>query len=355
MPLSLDHSIKNASILIGAFLCLCVTSCKKSHSTPTWESSPSSHAKVTKEHPESSTSQTTTSPASAKQPHSDKQKNVSNTTSKPIRFIAYNLQNYLTIRRYNDGHPTETYKPEEEIRVLIRLISQAHPDILGVCEIGRDKDLKNLQSRLKKVGVNLPYTHRVYGSDLARSLAILSRFPILSKSKPKDLSYSLHGIPFQMSRGILDVTLQLPHQQVRFLGVHLKSKRPVREADQAMMRRHESILLKKHIDSILTKNPSTKLLVYGDFNDTKRSQTIETIRGYHRSKNHLYPIELKDSRGETWTHYWKFEDLYSRIDFVFVSKSLTPWIDQKKSTIIDTDIHQQASDHRPLLILIKNQ
>jgi len=241
------------------------------------------------------------------------------------------LRNYLTMHRFSHGKSSTRSKPEKEVRKLINIIQSAHPDILGVCEIGQDKDLKDLQSRLKKAGISLPYIHRTHGDDPVRSLAILSRFPITSTAKPTSSHYTINGKPFQISRGILDVTIQLPNKKIRFLGVHLKSKRPVEEADQAIMRRYESILFRKHIDTILTQTPNALLLAYGDFNDTKHSKAVYTIKGRSHTRNQMEMLNLTDSRGETWTHYWKREDTYSRFDYVFTSKQLTPFIDKRNA------------------------
>lgn len=354
------HSSKHASIFIGAFLRLLIhislltfltSACKERPSTPDWsnEFTPNSQALAIGE----------------KDPPSDhvakRQKTTATTATQAetsnnpqeVRFLTYNLRNYLTMRRYVDGNFSLISKPEEAITHLVDLIKSARPDILGICEIGTATDLKNLQSRLKKQGIDLPHTHLVHGSDKVRSLAILSRLPIVSTAKPKTSSYQLSGRPFQISRGILDVTIQLPSKKLRFLGVHFKSKRPIPEADQELMRRNEAILLRKHINHILTDSPKTQLLAYGDFNDTKRSKTLYTVKGREHSQKRLDMLNLSDSRGETWTHHWEREDIYSRFDYVLTTPILTKSINRKTSRLLDPKDWEEASDHRALLIVIQ--
>lgn len=326
-----------ASIIFGAFFCLCVSACGEKKSTPDWK--------------ESSKPELQNEPATQSVAQTPSKANRSNGT--PVRFLSYNLKNYLTMRRYSNGKASYTSKPEEEIETLVEIIKNAQPDILGVCEIGTPKDLKDLQTRLKKAGIDLPHSHRAYGGDAVRALAILSRYPILSWSLPKEMFYKLDGRPFKISRGILDATIQLPAKEVRFLGAHFKSKRPIEEADQELMRRSESMLFRKHIESILAQNPETMLIAYGDFNDTKRTKSVYTIKGRSNSKNHMEMLELADSRSENWTHNWKREDIYSRFDYVFVNRKLAPFIDRKGSRILDPETWDKASDHRPLLVLIR--
>ena len=269
------------------------------------------------------------------------------------RFLAYNLKNYLSMRRYTNGAVVYTSKPNEEIQALISIIQSARPDILGICEIGKDSDLKDLQARLRNAGIDLPHSHRVHGSDHVRALAVLSRHPIIATHVPKDLGYTIQGSPFTISRGILDTTIQLPQRKVRFLGVHFKSKRPIKGADQSLMRRNESLLLRKHIDDILTADPNTLLMAYGDFNDTKRSTAVSSVRGRSNSNLHMKMIELNDSRGESWTHYWKHEDIYSRIDFIMTNPNLATYISHKDCKLLTPENWQSASDHRPMLVIIK--
>ena len=320
--------IKSASIFIGVFFCLFTSSCDDRKNTPTWEQ---------KEIVTPSYQQ-----ASKAQP-----------LDKPVRFLAYNLKNYLTYTQETSDGKISRSKPEQEIAALTEVIATAKPDILGICEIGTIEDLDDLKNRLKAQGINLPHSHLTRGADQTRSLAILSRFPIVKKNKPEQSHFSLNGIKFQISRGILDTTIQLPNQQIRLLGVHLKSKRSSQIADQALIRKNESMLLRKHIDVILTENPDTELLVYGDMNDTRRSSTLDSLRGRSNSPLSLTILELKDSRNESWTHYWAQEDVYSRFDYIATNRQLKKRVNLQKSHILDPENWNAASDHRPLLVIFE--
>lgn len=333
---------KHASTIVGAFCLLLLSSCNEKKSTPNWEQSP----QPAKESPQQKTEAPKPGPKPSPPPFID------TTGADHVRFLSYNLKNYLTMRRYINGRTITSSKPEDEIEALIEVITTSKPDILGVCEIGSPTNLKDLQTRLKTAGVDLPHAHQVLDYDKVRTLAILSRYPITSTGKLKDDSYSLSGHHFKISRGILDATVQLPSKQIRFLGVHFKSKRPIPEADQELMRRSESYLLRKHINNILNASPNTHVIAYGDFNDTKRTPTLRTAMGRLNSKTGLIVLHPTDSRGELWTHHWTREDIYSRFDFVMASKNLIPHIDQKASHILDPDNWKKASDHRAIMVLI---
>jgi endonuclease/exonuclease/phosphatase family metal-dependent hydrolase len=347
----LNHQLRSvivhAPISLGAFFCLLAATLagcsEKKEVTEKWQSAAG----------ESAAGSATAPPAQPIATEPDKPAPAPAGQGEETRFLAYNLKNYLSMRRYIDGTVVYTPKPREEIQALISIIHSAKPDILGVCEIGNDADLKDLQARLRRVGIDLPYSHRVQGSDRARALAILSRHPIIATHVPKELNYRIQGVNFAISRGILDATIQLPRREVRFIGVHFKSKRPIKEADQSLMRRNESLLLRQHIDDILSTNPDTPLLVYGDFNDTKNSRAVSAVRGRPQSDLHLEMIKLNDSRGENWTHYWQHEDIYSRIDFIMANPKLAAYIHHKGCKLLTPGNWQTASDHRPMLVLIR--
>ena len=274
-----------------------------------------------------------------------------------LTFCSYNLKNWLTMDRFDQ----QTYKtlpsapkPEDERVRVVKILAAIKPDILGVCEIGTADDLADLQKRLKAAGIDLPHTELAHGGDPVRRLALLSRLPIKARNSQTDLKYQLgdQTLPFQ--RGILDATIAItPTFDLHFVGVHLKSKREITEADQAQMRRNEARLLRKHLDSIFTKEPGARILAYGDFNEHRNEPAISDIMGSPRtSDTAMQDVWLKDVDGEVWTHFWDAADTYSRLDYCFASRLLRPHLDYRKCYIYSARDFDKASDHRPLVIKI---
>jgi endonuclease/exonuclease/phosphatase family metal-dependent hydrolase len=271
-----------------------------------------------------------------------------------IRVVHYNLRNWLDMERRVGGEiKGSAPKPEPEKKALIKIVAAARPDVLGVCEVGPEKDVIDLQARLKAAGIDLPHRAVHTGADAVRHLAVLSRFPIVSDQSPSNLTYRLgdQDMPFQ--RGILDVTLQVtPDYRLRLLGNHLKSRREVVEGDQQIMRRQEALLLRRHLEAVLAGEPDVNLLVYGDFNDTKNEQSIRIVQGQFGEKDYLRDLWLEDVDGYRFTYYWSVPDRYERIDFAFVSNGLWPEIDMKQSFIGKDEEWLKASDHRPLVMAL---
>ena len=263
-----------------------------------------------------------------------------------LTVVSFNLENYVMMERGGQTLP----KPDSEKAAVVNILKKLNPDVLGVCEMGDKTQLDDLQKRLADAGLKFVDSELVISAaDQVRHVALLSKYPIVARNSVADASYTLDGKPMKVQRGFLDVTIKVGDDvQLRCIGVHLKSKRPVPEGE-ALMRRNEAHLLRAHVDEILTKEPATKLLVYGDYNDTKDEPPLQEVMGRRNSPMHLQDILLTDDRGERWTHFWKTADQYSRIDYLLVSKALEPLVDEAGSFINNTPDWNDASDHRALV------
>lgn len=274
----------------------------------------------------------------------------------PVKFAAWNLRNYLhTVTVPANFAPRDTRpKPPDEVAAITRILVSLQPDIAGMCEIGGQEDFAALQHRLKEAGLDLPHAELVQSADVSRHLGLLSRYPIIERHPQTALSYQLDDSKLPVQRGFLDVTVAITGTyHLRLIGTHLKSKREVPEANEALMRRNEAHLLRQYVDSVLTAEPAANLLVYGDFNDTRDLPAVRAIRGTMGANGFLTEITPVDIRGTRWTYYFPEADTYSRIDFLLASKSLVPEVEAKQSLIYSGDDWFSASDHRALTTVIR--
>ncbi len=337
---------KNAPrVLLGAFF-LC-TSCKD-------------QKKAVESPKEPTPVQSATKPPAPPAPESEPQqvptpaKVAPTADSKGIRFMAYNIENYLTMTRYVKGGGKQlSSKAPEEIAALVDIIVKERPEILGICEIGTADDLKDLQSRLKEAGLDLPHAVHTGGADTTRHLGILSALPIAANDSQKEVAYQIDGRDRMMGRGILDVTIDLPGGPTHFIGLHLKSKRELDDFDQAEIRLNEARLTRAHCEAIMAKDPNARLVVYGDMNDTRKTPPLAALMGKYKTPTYLGDVFVKDSRDHLWTHFWSYQQQYARFDWVLVSPSVYRDVDQDLSYISDRDNWNEASDHRAIVVTLK--
>jgi endonuclease/exonuclease/phosphatase family metal-dependent hydrolase len=137
---------------------------------------------------------------------------------------------------------------------------------------------------------------------------------------------------------------------LRILGVHLKSPRVVPDFDQAEFRRAESLILRRHVEDILESTPQTRLLVYGDFNDSKNSPVVTGVLGRAGTGTSLTALPLADRQGDQWTYRWEEGDEYTRVDYVMVSGNLRPLVRRSGTRLHRSKDWFKASDHRPLIV-----
>jgi len=269
-----------------------------------------------------------------------------------IIFAHYNVENYLEQDRREGEQVLFGPKPEAEKNILVRIIKEIHPDILGIAEMGPEDQFMDFRNRLESIGLHYPSAEYVDGPDAERHLALLSRFEIVERHSQKRIEFDLNGQRSLVQRGFLDVTIEVnPSYRLRLVGAHLKSKLPI-PVGEALLRRNEARLLRTHVDEVLNREPGTNLLVYGDMNDTRDQPALQEILGPRRSLNHLTDIPLADEQGDRWTYYRRQSDTYDRIDYIIVNSVLLPQIDQEQSCVYRSRDWYSASDHRPIIAVI---
>jgi endonuclease/exonuclease/phosphatase family metal-dependent hydrolase len=279
------------------------------------------------------------------------------TAGQPVIVVSYNVENFH-IRPYG-SRPVKSVESRSRVAEFLIAI---HPDVVAFQEMGEEAALDSLQSALKEGGLNLPHREHLGGWDTNIFVAVLSRFPIVSRQPHTNDSFVLDGRRFHSSRSTIEVGLEVaPGQRWTLLTTHLKSKRPVPNADEAELREQEARLLRGHVDDLLRENPLMPLIVCGDFNDTPDSKPIRQVIGTGRhALTDTRPAEpgsseledgedSKHSRRVTWTHFYGQEDTYSRIDYILISRALKRSWSPQKSHVFAHPAWGEASDHRPVV------
>jgi endonuclease/exonuclease/phosphatase family metal-dependent hydrolase len=261
---------------------------------------------------------------------------------KEITFGAYNLENYTLA-----GSDRTRPKSATARMAVSKVVASVRPDILGVCELGEEAALTDLQNRLRELGMSLPYHEYVEGPDSERHLALLSRFPIVRRKSLPKVPFDLNGRPELVRRGFLDVSIQVnPGYTLRLVGVHLKSKLPSPSGED-LIRRCEADQLRLLVERILSEDPHANLLVYGDLNDTREQPAVRQALGPWGGVFSLHDLPAEDPQGDRWTYYRQFTGVYSRIDYLLVSRALKPEL-SGPAGISGASEWKNASDHRLL-------
>lgn len=275
-----------------------------------------------------------------------------------IHIASYNVENYLDV-----PEGTRRVKSDAAKAKIRETIVSMKPDVIAFQEMGGTNAFLELRGSLKAAGVDYPYWEHITGFDTNIHVAILSRFPFVGRRPHTNDGFLLSGRRFRVSRGFAEVDIQVnPNYTFTLITAHLKSRRPVPEADQAELREQEALLLREKINACLAKNPDANLIVLGDLNDVQDSASTKIVIG-RRGKTGLFDTRPAERNGDnqpnpnpryaprniTWTHYYGKEDSYSRIDYILISRGMKrEWLPQE-TYIWTTPNWGIASDHRPIV------
>ncbi len=277
-------------------------------------------------------------------------------SAEDISVMSFNIQNYFV---QGDGFsPAKSEASKKSIAAILKTIS---PDIFIAIEIGKEKSYADLKQTLKQNGCEYKYTRIIEGEDSSRHIALFSKYEPKEFDVSTDMTYKIKVKNSEeydelgAQRGFIHALFVFDNgYRLHIMGAHLKSKVFNSRYNQTDMRRYEARLLKHLVNDILEKEPNANILVMGDLNDTYDSESIRQLRDENKKHEHrLYDLRPSDKWGLYWTHWWKLNDTYSRIDYALASYSILSEIDFAKSYVVH--IPEQwllASDHRPILISI---
>jgi endonuclease/exonuclease/phosphatase family metal-dependent hydrolase len=270
-----------------------------------------------------------------------------------FRLATYNLENYLLAPV--DSRPVKPALARAQIRESLRAIKA---DVVALQEVGGTNALFELRNALMREGLSYPHWELVHGWDTNIQVAILSQWPIVARRPQTNDAFLLFGRKFRVSRGFLEVDLRI-HDRYTFtlITVHLKSRRPVPEADEAELREQEARILREKIEARLSRAPNANLVVIGDLNDVQDSLSTRAVIGKgrfglidtrpaERPGGTLAPMQR---RQVTWTHYYGKEDTYSRVDYILLSKGMAREWNRDDTYILTLPNWGEGSDHRPIV------
>lgn len=268
-----------------------------------------------------------------------------------LRIATYNVQNYGPADRMTEtGFRPDYPKPEREKAALRSVIRSLDADVLALQEMGPAEYLEELQRDLRSEGLDYPYAVLGQAVDQERHVALLSRLPLTSVTTHADVRFKYFAAEEVVKRGVLEATVSTAGGPVTFFVVHLKSRFTDRADDpqSAIRRSAEATAVRNLVLERFPDPAAAQYVLFGDCNDTKASKTLAHLQKRGQTPV-LVLLAAADSRGETWTHCYRREDVYSRVDYILLSPGLQTVLAKQSAVVFDSEGVRTASDHRPVL------
>lgn len=242
-----------------------------------------------------------------------------------IRVLTYNI------------HHGEGLDGKVDLNRIADVIRDARVDLVALQEVDRGVErtkkidmmttLSDLTGMTYAFGKNIDYQGGDYGN------GILTKFPILEE---KNLHYTM--IRAGEQRGLMRLLLDVRGKEIVFMNTHID----YREDDA------ERVLNVQQLREVTEKHSPNPLIACGDFNDLPGSRMhasmkedfVDAWEAVERDGGETYPARKPTKR----------------IDYVFVSKPRSGAAGSSHLSlrvISATVIPTEASDHRPLLVVLE--
>lgn len=269
-----------------------------------------------------------------------------------LTVATWNVENYLPAGRRVDGSFRPNYpKPEAEKAALRESLRVVNADVVAFQEMGDQAHLAELQRDLAAEGLDYQHHAWLRGDDPERHVALLSRVPLSRVVRHENVPARLKGEYVPVRRGVLEVSFLAGSTEVTLFVVHLKSRYTERADDPgaAVQRAAEAVAVR---DLVLNRFPDPAnafFMIAGDFNDSRDNRPLRALtkRGNTVISRILPAV---DDRGDAWTHRYRGNETYTRVDFILVSPGLEKFARSIAIRVLDVPGVREASDHRPVVL-----
>lgn len=245
----------------------------------------------------------------------------------------------------------------EAARAVAKVIVEINADVIGLQEVGDERDVLELLGAVKELG--LEYPHHFVGGPVEEGTfqnnAVFSKFELRDPIAPvpgKESYNTELDDPdteewTQVRKG-LRVTFTAYGQDFHLYVLHLTSERGGHDADERRIA--EASIVRRHYLPLLAEGKN--VIVLGDLNDRRGDPAIRRIRGKDDIQPDLiqtglyqyFPSDKLDTR---WTY--EFRGTREQIDHILLSDSIEDLCRQIRSATLNHG-NPTASDHLPFIV-----
>ncbi len=235
-------------------------------------------------------------------------------------------------------------KPREELDHLAATIRKVNADVVALQEV---ENRGYLERFVKLLLPDMGYNHVVHfeGNDpRGIDVALLSRAPIGEVTSRRHLRFAdSNGIERRFNRDVPAITV-MPKgaEPFEIWPVHLKSKADSAETSEPI-RMAEAAELRRLLDAEFAADPNARIIVAGDFNDTRDSKPFTTILG--TGPTGLVALTAKETADSIPDP--RFPEGRPPIDFITCSPAMKALYIEDSCQVRRAPTEVDGSDHDP--------
>lgn len=245
----------------------------------------------------------------------------------------------------------------EAAQAVAKLIKQIDADVIGLVEVGDERDVKELLDEVRKLGLDYKYwkVGQLLDDATHQNEAIFSKYELTGLISPipgrEAYDTELDDADAEewagMTKG-LRVTFKAHGHTFHTYVLHLKSERGGHESDA--QRIAQASIVRRHYLPLL--DAGENVIVMGDLNDGRNQPAIRRIRG----RDDIGPDLIQTGRAEyfdraeldtRWTY--EYQGVRGQIDHVLLSTSIEDACSSIHARTINHD-NELMSDHNPFIV-----
>jgi len=266
---------------------------------------------------------------------------------KPLKVLEWNCHNFFNDKN-DSAAPDETVVTtsayQQHLTDVASVIGMIDPDVAVLTEIENQAVLDDLNTKLgnKYAERSLIDGNDPRGVDIA-SLSKISYSSVISHAADSFVLQGTQGPSYTFARDAVEYHFTFNGKPVVLIGVHFRSKGP---PDDPNKRLAEAEKARSIADSITAKDPTTGIVVLGDYNDLPTSDPVKAVTG-------KAPDIYTDAASfVAAADQWSFNFMGTSkelIDHQMANPVATAWLDDASVTIVHSATVDDASDHSPVI------
>lgn len=266
---------------------------------------------------------------------------------KPLKILDWNVHNFFNDKSADNSpdapFPDTTAEYAAHRAAIAAILKDAHADVVVLAEVENQATLDDLND--DDLAGLYGDAVLVEGNDTRGiDVGALSKIPFADVVSHKDDVFTEVGTTgpnFRFARDCLELHLEFNGRKIVLLGVHFRAKTA---PDEPKKRLAEAQRARAIANQILADDPSTLVVVLGDYNDTPGSPPVAAVLG--SGETAFTDAAESAASGDRWSY--DFSGKLELIDHQAVSPGMAALLDAGSVTIVHGSDVDAASDHAPI-------